>query len=213
MRTRVRLTSAAVAAMMTLAQNAEAQVNFYTQGYFTTTPSVATCNATAPMLGAPQNASCSGGGFMLNYTAVPQNPGLIASGSVVSLGQFSLTGTGNVAVPANTVQFTLLLRQTAPSAGTGTFLGYITGTVATDGPNGDLSTLVWRPNQFVNVGLANYQMIFDNFGPGAGTGLAIPINQTRGITALVTTVPEPSTYVLMASGLATLGLMYRRRRA
>ncbi len=212
MRAVARLSTAAVAAMFSLAQTASAQVNFYTQGYFSTTPLVATCDAAAPLLGAPQNATCSGGGFQLDYTAVPLNPGLISSGSVVSLGQFSLSGTGNVTVPPNTVQFTLLLRQTAPSAGTGTFLGYITGTVATDGPSGDLSTLVWRPNQFVSVGAANYQMIFDNIGPGAGTGLAIPINQTRGINALVTTVPEPSTYLLMATGLAAIGLLHRRRR-
>ncbi len=196
--------------MLVLASQAQAQVNFYTQGYFTS--AFGTCNNSMPVAGSPMSNTCVGGGFQLAYTAVPTNPGPIASGSVVSLGQFTLTGTGTAAVPDNFVTFTLLVRQTAPTAGTGTFMGYITGTVTTDGPNGDLSTIVWKPNQMVNISPATYQMIFDNVGPASGTGLAIPINQTRGITALVTTVPEPSTYVLMAAGLAGLFAVSRRRR-
>ena len=75
MRAVARLTTAAVAVIVLPTDNASAQVTYYTQGYFTTMPTVATCDAAAPLLGAPQNASCTGGGFMLNYTAVAQKSG------------------------------------------------------------------------------------------------------------------------------------------
>lgn len=191
---------------------AHAQVNYYTQGFFTS--GAATCNAAAPLIGAPVSASCSGAGFTLDYTAVPTNPGPIASGSVISLGQFLLTGTGSVTVAPPQVGFTLFVRQTAPAAGSGTFTGYISGTVTTNGPAGDFSSLMWTPNEFVNISPATYQMIFDNVGYAAGVGLAIPINQARGINALVTTstVPEPSSVLLSAAGLLGIGMMVRFSR-
>ena len=199
----------AMAAALAVATPAYGQINYYTQGFFTS--GAATCNAVAPLIGAPQNAICSGAGFTLAYTAAPLNPGPSASGSVISLGQFLLTGTGNVTVAPPTVGFTLLIRQTAPTSGTGTFTGYISGTVTTDGPNGDFSSLMWRPNSVVNIPPATYQLVFDNIGPAAGIGLAIPVNQTRGINALVT-VPEPASVVLLAGGLAAVAMMARRSR-
>ncbi len=42
----------------------------------------------------------------------------------------------------------------------------------------------------------------------AGTTVAV----TGNIRPTATVVPEPSTYLLMASGLAGMGMMYRRRR-
>lgn len=198
-----------MAAALAVATPAYGQVNYYTQGFFTS--GAATCNAMAPLVGAPQNASCSGLGFTLAYTAAPLNPGPIASGSVISLGQFLLSGTGNVSIAPPTVGFTLLVRQTAPAPGTGTFTGYITGTVTANGPNGDFSSLMWTPNFVVNIPPATYQLVFDNLGPAAGIGLAIPVNQTRGINALVT-VPEPASVVLLAGGLAAVGMMARRNR-
>jgi hypothetical protein len=205
-----KLSLAAAAATLAFAAPASAQVNFYTQGYFTSI--YAGCNGVAPLLGAPQGALCTLGGLTLNYAAAPVNPGSIASGSIVSFGQFALFGTGNTTLVANDVQFTLLVQQTSPTPGTGTFTGYLTGTVTTNSGGGDASSLVWRPNSFVDITPATYQMIFDNVGPGAGDGLGIPVNQTRGINALVTTVPEPSTYALMAAGLAGIFLAGRRRR-
>ncbi len=54
-------------------------------------------------------------GSTLAYTAAPLNPGPISSGSVISLGQLRLTGTGNLTVPTPTIGFTVLVRQTAPT--------------------------------------------------------------------------------------------------
>jgi hypothetical protein len=207
-----RLSVAAAAAALAFATPASAQVNYYTQGFFTTTPAFATCNspAPAPLPVGPLGATCTGSGFTLTYTAKDLNPGPIANGSIVSLGTFNLTGTGSVTVPDNTVNFTLYIRQTAPNMGTGSTAGFITGTVSTSGA-GDLSTLIWRPTQFVNIDPVRYQLIFDNVGYAANIGLGIPINAERGINALVT-VPEPGTYALMATGLAGLFVGYRRRR-
>jgi hypothetical protein len=204
----VRLSAAALVATVALASSARAQVAFYTQGYFTSP--TGTCNQAAPVVGSPVGASCVHNGFTLNYTAAPQNPNGIASGSIVSFGQFSLLGTGSATVPPSTVDFTMLIQQTAPTIGTGTLMGYISGTVAV---SPDLSTFVWRPTaQTLNIGEANYTLIYDNVGPGANTGLGLPIDQTRGINAYVTTVPEPSTYLLMASGMAGMLAVARRRR-
>ncbi len=64
----------------------------------------------------------------------------------------------------------------------------------------------------INVQPSIYQLFFDNIGPAAGVALGIPINQTRGINALVTTVPEPASVVLVAGGLAAVAMLNRRNR-
>ena len=64
----------------------------------------------------------------------------------------------------------------------------------------------------INVESSIYQLIFDNIGPAAGVGLGIPINQTRGINALVTTVPEPDSVVLLAGGVAAVAMLNRGNR-
>src|SRR5206468_3205025 len=102
---------------------------------------------------------------------------------------------------------------TTPSSGQGTFLGAITGSVSTAG-GVNFSSLIWTPNQFATIGGTTYQMVYDNVGPGANIGLGIPINNQRGINALVSTTvtPEPSTVALMVTGLAGLIPVVARRR-
>ena len=123
-----------------VAPPAQAQLNYYTQGWFTSGTS--TCNAAAPAPGLPTNATCATPEFTLTYTAKAANPGLIASGSVVSLGNFALTVTGSANLTPGVVMFTLAIQQTDPTTGTGTLMGSLSGTVMM---NNDFSSMMWIP--------------------------------------------------------------------
>jgi len=184
-------------------------VNFTTTGRFTS-PN-ATCNSAIAMM----NATCTFGGFSLLYSGTSATN--IGSGSVISLGSFRLSGgPGTWTLPPGQVTFELFISQTTPSVGSASFMGSVTGTVNV-GVGGNVSSVMWTPTQeFRAIGATTYRVIFDNIGPAAGTGLAIPVNNERGINALVTTnvVPEPSAMVLMGTGFAVLfGMALRRKNA
>ena len=182
-------------------------VNYTTTARFTS--GSAGCNQTVAL----STATCTNAAFSLLFTGVS---GLnIGNGSVTSLGTFLLTGTGSQVVPPGVVTFELFINQTTPSIGAGSFSGMISGTVTT-GANGNFSSLVWSPNQTRNIGNVMYTLIFDNVGPAAGRGLGIPINNERGINALVnvsSVVPEPATNALLATGVLMLVVFSRRRKS
>ena len=128
-----------------------------------------------------------------------------------ALGSFNLVNTGTATIPPGGVFFTLVLRQSDPTMGIDRQAGSVTGALTPT-----TSALYWTPTDaFLNLDPVTYE-ILQRIIPGGGTGVPVPLGPST-IEGFVTqqgpnVVPEPSTYALLATGLAGLLAAQRRRR-
>jgi hypothetical protein len=203
-----RLTAAAVAASFALALPASAQlIQFTTTGFFT---GVGATSCTAAIVGSTATCAYANGSLLQYNFGVQQN---VVDAGNANFGSFQTSGTTLQSYVGNS--FTLQVQQTSPTAGTSpNIVGQMTGSFSASELGGS-GGLVWTPssNTF-SVDAVNYRLFVDNTGginiePPRPAGLLGDMQTIRGN---VSVVPEPSTYVLVASGLAGLGMMARRRR-
>ena len=71
----------------------------------------------------------------------------------------------------------------------------------------------WHPTQTFTFDGGSFTLTVNNLAvQGVGAGA---MDKAVAVTGFInaTTVPEPSTYLLMAAGLAGVGIVSRRRRA
>jgi hypothetical protein len=132
-----------------------------------------------------------------------------------SFGDFALSATVDGPYSFAGVGFTLTVNQTAPSNGSdnqgGSFVGSFSfaNTGSTGGP-----VVLNFTDYMLSVGAVNYTLQQDF---GGGINMNLPgVNEnpaSRSLRANISTVPEPSTYMLLGSGLAALGMIARRRRS
>jgi len=191
--------------------SAQVTVNYTTLGNFT---------------GGCSGSSCTVGGMTLTYTALTNNVIVLDNNngffSFLSYGFFTVTGGASTQQSFAGVGFDMTVTQNMPLAGgpqviTGPLLGGIDGTssslrwnaapISWSRPAGT-GTVDYTLNTIAMLGVPGVQMQAPTSNAGVTTV------QGSVSTRPPTVIPEPSTYALMAAGLAGMfGFARRRRRS
>jgi hypothetical protein len=128
--------------------------------------------------------------------------------SNVSFGTVNVATTGSGA--SGSGSFTLTIDQTVPSVGSGSLVGTLTGSFSENSSTGylDFSNLI------LQIGTGQSQVTYTLQQPVGGYEL-VPPNDNNGNTTIqgnITPAPEPSSLMLLGTGLlGAAGMLFRRR--
>jgi len=130
--------------------------------------------------------------------------------SFIDYGTVTASGTTSTSLDLSGNQIFMRIIQTSPTAGTGDVGGMFGGTISGTSSQAFIN---WNmpDSRFETIGPVTYEV--ERFGMGF-TSINAPTSGPQTIRGAVVNavVPEPSTYVLLATGMGALGLVARRRR-
>lgn len=211
-----RLSAAAVAATIALAVPAQAQVTFagFTNGCFYTAGACAPGTGTGGTASTLGNLTYRTSTFNGTTSSIDGSLGLGAAAGTPNIGNLGSFALANGTYDYNPGSFMFRVTFTSPSGttpGNQLFMADVMGSVV-NSDGGVRIDFDNNPMIFTYTG-GTFSLVLDDVSLiRSATAGAVSEVALTGFIRTTSVVPEPSTYVLMASGLAGLGFAARRRR-